>query len=459
MKVSKKILFITFFVICISTNLVFADTGKVNIEATRIRKEANTTSDIITVIYKNDEIEILEESGEWYKVKYKNDTGYVKKEFITASKEESKPQKTEESKTPTASETTPVPETSISQEAPVDESTLIISSETYAKFLPSFSSSNVVKFEASKSVKKITEINKWIKVTDGVNSGWILKTKTQSVAQVQAQAQAPTEPKNTVVENNNTTNKVENKIDNTISNNTVSNNTVTNTATSGNSVNKKATITVETAKVREKASTSSTVLGFLDYGDEIILLEQDGDWYKINFENKTGYIKNTLFKVSNETVSSRSLTEEREESKQEEQKIPEVIEKPEEKAHSNTSVVVDYAKQYLGYPYIVGGKNPTTGFDCSGFTRYVFLNFGYSLGATAASQTNIGTEISRNDLQSGDLILFLNEEKTGIGHTGIYLEGGEFIHAANPQRGVVTDNLNTNSYYNERFVSARRIVQ
>ena len=86
------------------------------------------------------------------------------------------------------------------------------------------------------------------------------------------------------------------------------------------------------------------------------------------------------------------------------------------------------------------------------------MNFGYTLGNTASSQTNVGKEISRESLQIGDLILFYNEGKTSIGHTGIYLGNGDFIHAANPQRGVVIDNLNTNSYYNERFVSARRIV-
>lgn len=108
---------------------------------------------------------------------------------------------------------------------------------------------------------------------------------------------------------------------------------------------------------------------------------------------------------------------------------------------------------------MVGGKTPTSGFDCSGFTKYVFSNFGFSLGSTAASQTNLGTEILRENLQVGDLILFYNEGKTSIGHTGIYIGNGDFIHAANPKRGVVIDNLNTNSYYNERFVSARRIVE
>lgn len=444
MKVSKKILFITFFIIGISTNLVFAATGKISTQATRIRQEANTTSNIITVIYENDEVEILEESGEWYKIKYKEYTGYVKKEFIKTNTESSQISSNTTTSAETTSNTTENQtnsNTSVTDTTNTQES-ITINSETYAKLLPSFSSNNIVKFEASKQVNKIAEINNWIKVSDGVNTGWILKNKLQEVKET------PKEPEEQ--KPNNTVSNQTNTVSNTTSNTT---NTTKDNNTTSSSINKIAKITVETAKVREKASTSSNVLGFLDYGDEVTLLEQEGDWYKINFENKTGYIKNTLFKISDDTVSSRSLTEERQENE-----IKVDVQEENVTSSVNSSEVVSYAKQYLGYPYIVGGKTPNTGFDCSGFTRYVFLNFGYSLGSTAASQTSVGTEITRENLDPGDLILFLNEEKTGIGHTGIYIGSGEFIHSANPQRGVVTDNLNTNSYYNERFVSARRIV-
>lgn len=61
-------------------------------------------------------------------------------------------------------------------------------------------------------------------------------------------------------------------------------------------------------------------------------------------------------------------------------------------------------------------------------------------------------------MKIGDLIIFYNEEKSNVGHTAIYIGDGNFIHSANPERGVVIDNLNTNTYYNERFISARRIV-
>ena len=77
----------------------------------------------------------------------------------------------------------------------------------------------------------------------------------------------------------------------------------------------------------------------------------------------------------------------------------------------------------------------------------------------AASQTSLGVVVEKENLQIGDLILFYDDAKKKIGHCGIYIGGGDFIHSANPQRGVVIDNLNTNSYYAQRFVTARRIIE
>ena len=105
-----------------------------------------------------------------------------------------------------------------------------------------------------------------------------------------------------------------------------------------------------------------------------------------------------------------------------------------------------------------GASSPEKGFDCSGFTRYVFGHFGFTLGQVAASQTSLGSVVERENLQTGDLLLFYDDGKTKIGHCGIYIGGGDFIHSANAQRGVVIDNLNTNSYYSQRFVTARRIA-
>ena len=122
---------------------------------------------------------------------------------------------------------------------------------------------------------------------------------------------------------------------------------------------------------------------------------------------------------------------------------------------SNTSVV-EYAKNYLGCKYVAGGSLPTTGFDCSGFTSYVYKNFGVSLSRSSKGQINDGVAVSKDELQPGDIVVFNNSGNSAIGHVGIYIGGDSFIHAANPRQGVVITSLSS-SYYSKRYVGARRV--
>lgn len=118
--------------------------------------------------------------------------------------------------------------------------------------------------------------------------------------------------------------------------------------------------------------------------------------------------------------------------------------------------IVEFAKKYLGYSYVYGGTTPS-GFDCSGFVYYVFNSCGYKLSRSCYAQSTSGIAVSKGDLQLGDLIFFNNGSNGSIGHVGIYIGSGQFIHAANPSRGVVTDTINS-GYYNTYYYSARRIV-
>ena len=221
-------------------------------------------------------------------------------------------------------------------------------------------------------------------------------------------------------------------------------------------VNKKGTINVETANVREKATTSSKKINTLDQGDEVIILSEESGFYKIESGDVRGYVSKTLITLKDDKVSTRSLSEER---KEEVLEVETEVKVETENLSINAQEVVNYAKQYVGIKYVLGGKSPETGFDCAGFTKYVYKNFGYTLGSIASAQDSVGKDVNRDELQSGDLLLFLNEEKTKIGHTGVYIGNGDFVHAANPERGVVIDNINTNSYYNERYIVAKRIVE
>ena len=132
-----------------------------------------------------------------------------------------------------------------------------------------------------------------------------------------------------------------------------------------------------------------------------------------------------------------------------------------ENSSSNSKVtgaqVVEYAKQYIGYKYKSGGATPTTGFDCSGFTSYVFKQFGISLNRSSSGQIKNGIAVNKNDWQQGDILVYKNESKTAIGHVGIYIGNGNFIHSANKKEGVKITSTSS-SYYSQRYVGARRVI-
>jgi cell wall-associated NlpC family hydrolase len=120
------------------------------------------------------------------------------------------------------------------------------------------------------------------------------------------------------------------------------------------------------------------------------------------------------------------------------------------------NAIVDYAMQYLGYPYVWATHGPSS-FDCSGFTYWVILNtLGINISPGTSAQINHGTPISRNSIQPGDLIFFQNTYTWGLSHVGIYIGNGKFIHAENATTGVVISDLGSN-YYSSRWYGARRI--
>jgi Putative enzyme of poly-gamma-glutamate biosynthesis (capsule formation) len=124
--------------------------------------------------------------------------------------------------------------------------------------------------------------------------------------------------------------------------------------------------------------------------------------------------------------------------------------------------IIDFSKQYLGKPYRRGKKGPSA-FDCSGFTHYVFKQFGYNLSGACVAQVHQGTQIDKKELQTGDLIFFKgrNIKSKRVGHVGIVIDNDgtgnvSFIHACN--RGVRIDRLEESAYYKPRYVTGVRVL-
>ena len=113
--------------------------------------------------------------------------------------------------------------------------------------------------------------------------------------------------------------------------------------------------------------------------------------------------------------------------------------------------IVGFARKLVGVRYSYGGSSPASGFDCSGFTRFVYAHFGIDLPHYSGAQFDLGHRVSRGTLKPGDLVFF-----DGLGHVGIYVGGGRFIHAPHTGTRVSIDPLD--GWYGARYDGARRIV-
>jgi cell wall-associated NlpC family hydrolase len=116
--------------------------------------------------------------------------------------------------------------------------------------------------------------------------------------------------------------------------------------------------------------------------------------------------------------------------------------------------IANYAKQFIGIPYVHGGRSPQTGFDCSGFTSYVYKHFGISISTGPIGQLKQGYQVSKSDMQPGDIVFFHSGSRSGY-HEGIYIGNNQMIHAPAPGRGVQITNLSS-SWCQSHFAQVRR---
>ena len=217
------------------------------------------------------------------------------------------------------------------------------------------------------------------------------------------------------------------------------------------------TVTVNSLNMRSGAGTNYKVLGSASKGTKLCLIEvckanSKGEiWYKMSTASgSTVYVLNDFVKYAPNTEMPKTDLADRGDKEET---------KPADTNKAKADDIIAYAKKFLGVRYVYGGSTPS-GFDCSGFTSYVFKQNGYSITRTSTSQARDGVAVSKSNLQKGDLVFFSSSRYgSSIGHVGIYIGGGEFIHAASgSSMRVMISSLN-NPYYVDAYKTARRIIK
>ena len=188
-------------------------------------------------------------------------------------------------------------------------------------------------------------------------------------------------------------------------------------------------------RLRSGAGTSYSILGTYNNGTPLTITGTSGDWTAVTINGVKGYV-NSAYVSTTKTEGGNGGG-----------------------STPSTSIgetIVATAKQYMGAPYVYGGMSPS-GFDCSGFVNYVYKLCGYSMSRVASSiYNNNGTYVEKANLQLGDLVFFASNSSS-IGHVGIYIGSGQFIHSSSGAGCVVISDLSS-SYYLKNYVGAKRIA-
>lgn len=465
MKVKELAIFILMIITLMLLGVrVEATTGKINSETVRLRREANSKSTVIEQLDENTEVEILEEQDDWYKIKVKVNgeilRGYVSKEYVkitdTANVEEPQANTVETTTTNVEAKTEPTVEPVAEDIEPQTENVVAtteneytLNQETEIRLIPLISSKPITKI--SGKVKVVETINDWCRIESEKEIGWIRENTLKKAATITEGTQQTQQPEQQEVPSQEESKQEETKTEEAKTETTTDKAEVTK-------LDQVGYVSADGLVVRKEPSTSSEELDSLSKNDKVVITGKIDGWYQIKLNGKTGYVSAKYIsdtKIKETTSRSGSTIKQEEVTPMDVEETTQKEEKTTTTSKSNTSVV-EYAKNYLGCKYVSGGSLPTTGFDCSGFTSYVYKNFGVSLSRSSKGQINDGVAVSKDELQPGDIVVFNNSGNSAIGHVGIYIGGDSFIHAANPRQGVVITSLSS-SYYSKRYVGARRV--
>ncbi len=278
----------------------------------------------------------------------------------------------------------------------------------------------------------------WYKVAINGNSGWVhgkvfpvesIKAAEKVEAAVKTEEITDEDKSVTAIKDQEVSNEETEKPDNAQTAPTEAKSSVIKGIIDGDDVN-----------VRKGPGKDYDVICKVNTGDKVEITERKDEWYRIvTSSGVDGWIY-SIYVVTDTTLASRGSTTD--------------VNTTDKRAE-----IVLFAKDLLGVKYVYGGSSPK-GFDCSGFVWYVFNHFGIKLNRVASDQAKHGTKVAKSELEPGDLVFFNSPgNKNGIGHVGIYIGNGSFIHASSGSSPKVIISDLTSGNYNDRYVTARRILE
>ena len=423
---------IIMLLLIVLSNKVQAQTATVTADTLNLRSEASTDSSIVKLLNQGEELDVISDEGDWLRVSSDGTEGYVSKDYVQVNEETVNT--TPETPTETPTQTTENP----SETGTTTVITSRVNQDTQIRILPLINSNVLENISSGATVTIITSTNKWTFVETDTISGWILNSALEENTTSTSDNQTTG---NTDNGNTNNTSSSENNDTTNQSSDTMYDTAVTKYI-NGSSV-----------YIRNEPSTDASIVISLIRNTDVTVTGENGDWYKVKYGDFEGYIFKELLSDEQTEQTNRHMPL---------AETTNLQENIEQTSNSNESSlgqeIVEYAKQYLGYPYVYGGAGSSS-FDCSGFTMYVYKNFGYSLSHSARAQSKMGTYVEKENLQPGDLVFFLDyETMDDIGHCGIYIGDGNFIHASSGTGYCVKISTLLSGSYDRRYATARRLI-
>jgi len=400
----KRIAFIVMLLSIVSSQIAIADSGVVNTTSLNVRQKPSLLSSITGFITKNTKIDTLAKDGDFYKINYKEKTGYVYSSYINIVKN-----------IPVASSDTTTKSTSIEKYGQITATTLNVRSGAGSTcpitgVIPL--GGNVTLYET---------INGFYKIIYNGKTGYI----STLYVKITGEKTTPT-------------------------------NSTSSTTPPALQPTGVGTITAsDFLNVRKTASMDAnvTVIGKLSPNEKVDIYGLENNFYKIKYSGQWGYIYKSYVSLATDSSSNSQYTSNG-------QQYDTTATGNALVSYANTFLGTPYlwggtTPAKLG----TTGKYISGGFDCSGLVLYVYKHFGITLPRTSMDQINVGAPININNLNAGDLVFFTTDTTapSEISHVGIYIGNNKFIHC--PKPGDVVKISELTGYYKDNFVIGKRIIK